>query len=294
LGSTVEQRRRLIEPGNEKISISRQCELLGICRSGFYYKAIGESEYNLELMRLIDEYYTGHPFYGVRRLTAWLRDEGHEVNHKRVDRLMRKMGLYAIYPKPGLSIGGEGHKKYPYLLRGLSIEYPDHVWCADITYIRLNQGYVYLMAIMDWHSRYVLSWETSITLDVGFCLEALDRAIRKGSPEIFNTDQGAQFTSNAFTGKLEGTGVKISMDGRGRVFDNIFIERLWRSVKYEEVYLKDYKTVREASEGLRRYFDFYNNERLHQSLEYRTPATLYFRGKKAWEGGVVDTIELTG
>lgn len=153
---------------------------------------------------------------------------------------------------------------------------------------------MYLMAIMAWYSRYVISWEISITLDVWFCLEALDRAIRKGSPEIFNTDQGAQFTSNAFTGKLEGTGVKISMDGRGRVFDNIFIERLWRSVKYEEVYLKDYKTVRGASEGLRRYFDFYNNERVHQSLDYRTPATLYFRGKKAWKGGVVDTIELTG
>lgn len=286
MGSTVKERRGLIEPGNEEISVSRQCELLGISRSGFYYKVIGESVYNLQVMKLIDEYYTEYPFYGVRRLTAWLRGEGYEVNHKRVKRLMRKMGLYAIYPKPGLSKGDEGHKKYPYLLRGLSIEYPDHVWCADITYIRLNQGYVYLMAIMDWYSRYVISWETSITLDVWFCLEALDRAINKGCPEIFNTDQGSQFTSNAFTGKLEGTGVRISMDGRGRVFDNIFIERLWRSVKHEEVYLKDYKTVREASEGLRRYFDFYNNERLHQSLEYRTPAMLYFRdkrrGKERW------------
>ncbi|KXK30054.1 MAG: transposase, partial [Candidatus Brocadia sinica] len=294
LGSTVEERKRLIEPENEEISVSRQCELLGISRSVFYYKAIGESAYNLQLMNLIDEYYTGYPFYGVRRLTAWLRKEGHEVNPKRVKRLMRKMGLYAIYPKPWLSKGGEGHKKYPYLLRGLSIEYPDHVWCADITYIRLNQGYVYLMAIMDWYSRYVLSWETSITLDVGFCLEALDRAIRKGCPEIFNTDQGSQFTSNAFTGKLEGAGVKISMDGRGRVFDNIFIERLWRSIKYEEVYLKDYKTVREAVDGLRRYFDFYNNERLHQSLEYRAPATLYCSNKKARKGEMVNTLELTG
>ena len=294
MGSTVEERRRLIESGNEKISVSRQCGLLGISRSGFYYKAIGESAYNLQLMKLIDEYYTVYPFYGVRRLTAWLREGGHEVNLKRVKRLMRKMGLYAIYPKPGLSKGGEGHKKYPYLLRGMSIEYPDHVWCADITYIRLNQGYVYLMAIMDWYSRYVLSWETSITLDVGFCLEALDSAIGNGRPEIFNTDQGAQFTSNAFTGKLEGAGVRISMDGRDRVFDNIFIERLWRSVKHEEVYLKDYKTIREAVEGLRRYFDFYNNERLHQSLEYRTPATLYFSDRKTWKGEMVRNIEQTG
>lgn len=255
---TVEERRGLVEAEHEKISVSRQCELLGISRSGLYYKAIGESAYNLQLMRLIDEYYIRYPFYGVRRL-------------------MREMGLYAIYPKPRLSKGGEGHKKYPYLLKGLMIGYPNHVWCADITYIRLNQGNMYLMAIMDWYSRYVVSWATSITLDVGFCLEALDRAIGKGSPEIFNTDQGSQFTSNAFTERLDGAGVKISMDGKGRVFDNIFIERLWRSVKYEEVYLKDYKTVREAESGLRKYFEFYNSERLHQSLEYKTPATLHFQ-----------------
>ena len=273
---TVEGRRWLVEAEHEKISVRRQCELLGICRSGFYYKSVGESAYNIQLMRLIDEYYTRYPFYGVRRLTEWLRKEGHEVNHKRVKRLMREMGLYAIYPKPRLSKGGEGHKKYPYLLKELMIGYPNHVWCADITYIRLNQGNMYLMAIMDWYSRYVVSWSTSITLDVGFCLEALDRAIEKGSPEIFNTDQGSQFTSTAFTERLDGAGVKISMDGKGRVFDNIFIERLWRSVKYEEVYLKDYKTVRDAESGLRKYFEFYNNERLHQSLEYKTPATLHF------------------
>lgn len=280
MGSTVEERRGLIEPGNEEISVRRQCELVGISRAGFYYKAIGEGAYNLELMKLIDEYYTGHPFYGVRRMAAWLRVGGHEVNHKRVNRLMREMGLYAIYPKPRLSKGGEGHKKYPYLLRGLSIEYPDQVWCADITYIRLNQGYVYLMAIMDWYSRYMVSWKISITLDMGFCVEALDAAIRKRCPEIFNTDQGVQFTSNAFTGKLEGVGVRISMDGRGRVFDNIFVERLWRSIKYEEVYIKEYKTVREAEGSLGKYFEFYNKERLHQSLEYKTPAMIYFQEKE--------------
>lgn len=238
---TVEERRGLIEVEHEKISVSRQCELLGISRSGLYYKATGESEYNLQLMRLIDEYYTRYPFYGARKLTKWLRNEGHEVNGKRVRRLMREMGLYAIYPKPRLSKGGEGHKKYPYLLKGLIIGYPNQVWSADITYIRLNQGSMYLMAIMDWYSRYVVSWSTSITLDVGFCLEALDRALGKGRPEIFNTDQGSQFTSNVFTERLDCAEVRISMDGKGRVFDNIFIERLWRSVKYEEVYLKDYR-----------------------------------------------------
>lgn len=274
---TVEERRGLIEVEHEKIRVSRQCELLGISRSGLYYKATGESEYNLQLMRLIDEYYTRYPFYGARKLTKWLRNEGHEVNGKRVRRLMREMGLYAIYPKPRLSKGGEGHKKYPYLLKGLIIGYPNQVWSADITYIRLSQGSMYLMAIMDWYSRYVVSWSTSITLDVGFCLEALDRALGKGRPEIFNTDQGSQFTSNVFTERLDCAEVRISMDGKGRVFDTIFIERLWRSVKYEEVYLKDYKTVREAESGLRKYFEFYNNERLHQSLEYKTPAKLHFQ-----------------
>ena len=283
----------MVESGHEKIGIKRQCELLGLSRSGFYYRAAGESEYNLQLMRLLDEYYTRYPFYGVRRLTEWLRGEGHEVNHKRVKRLMREMGLYVIYPKPRLSKWGEGYKKYPYLLRELSIEYPDHVWCADITYIRLKEGYVYLMAVMDWYSRYGVSWETSITPDVEFCLEALDRALGKGCPEIFNTDQGSQFTSNAFTGKLDEAGIRISMDGRGRVFDNIFIERLWRSVKYEEVYIKEYKTVREAEGSLRKYFEFHNNERLHQSLEYRTPAKVYFSDAKKEEGGITRTIEIT-
>ena len=251
-------KRCLVELDNEEISIGRQCELLGLRRSSFYYTPIGESAYNLELMNCIDEQYMKSPFYGVRRMTEWLRKEGYEVNRKRVKRLMRQMGLYAIYPKPRLSNGKDEHKRYPYLLRDLKIEYPNHVWCADITYVKMHQGYIYLVAIMDWYSRYVVSWAVSITLDVGFCIEALDKAKDVGYPEIFNTDQGAQFTSKAFTGKLEGAGIKISMDGRGRVFDNIFVERLWRSVKYEEVYIKDYRGVREAVASLGSYFEFYN------------------------------------
>lgn len=234
-------------------------------------------------MSLIDEQYTSAPFYGVRRMTAWLRSSGHKVNHKRVARLMRQMGLYAIYPKPRLSNGERFLKKYPYLLKGLKIEYPDQVWCADITYIRMKQGFIYLVAIMDWYSRYVLSWAVSITLDVGFCVEALEKALRGAyCPEIFNTDQGVQFSSNAFTERLNGAGIKISMDGRGRVFDNIFIERLWRTVKYEEVYIRDYRSVREAVSNPRDYFEFYNNERLHQSLTYDTPAAVYFKGRRAY------------
>ena len=270
-------KRCLVELDNEEISIGRQCELLGLRRSSFYYTPIGESAYNLELMNCIDEQYMRSPFYGVRRMTAWLRKEGYEVNRKRVKRLMRQMGLYAIYPKPRLSNGKDEQKRYPYLLRDLKIEYPNHVWCADITYVKMHQGYIYLVAIMDWYSRYVVSWAVSITLDVGFCIEALDKAKDVGNPEIFNTDQGAQFTSKAFTGKLDGAGIKISMDGRGRVFDNIFIERLWRSVKYEQVYIKDYRGVREAVTSLGSYFEFYNNERLHQSLDYKTPAMIYFQ-----------------
>lgn len=269
----------MVEVENKGISIVRQCELLGLRRSSFYYTPGGESTYNLELMNRIDEQYTRSPFYGIRRMTQWLRHEGYEVNRKRVNRLMRQMGLYAIYPKPRLSTGKDEQKRYPYLLRDLKIEYPNHVWCADITYVKMDQGYIYLMAIMDWYSRYVLSWSVSIMLDVGFCIEALDKAREVGNPEIFNTDQGVKFTSKAFTGRLTEAGIKISMDGRGRVFDNIFIERLWRSVKYEEVYIKDYRTVREAVLSLRDYFVFYNNERLHQSLGYRTPKEVYFQQK---------------
>lgn len=226
-------------------------------------------------MRLLDAQYTATPFYGSRRMTAWLRSQGYAVNRKRVTRLMRQMGIEAIYTKPHLSQPLAGHKIYPYLLRGVKIERVNHVWSADITYIRLHQGFIYLVAVIDWWSRYVLSWAVSITLDSAFCLEALETALRRGRPEIFNTDQGAQFTSCAFTERLRQGEIQISMDGRGRALDNVFVERLWRSVKYEEVYLREYNTVREARQGLQRYFGFYNDERLHQALGYRTPAAVY-------------------
>jgi putative transposase len=228
-------------------------------------------------MRLIDEEYTRHPFYGYRRLTAWLRREGHGVNFKRIRRLMRVMGIEAIYPKPNLSKASTEHKKYPYLLKNMKIDHPDQVWSTDITYIRMKHGFIYLTAIIDWYSRYVLSYEVSTTLDTGFCVEALKKALNISKPEIFNTDQGSQFTSEAFTGYLESNGITISMDGRGRAFDNIFVERLWRSVKYEEVYLNDYEKVKHAVSRLFRYFEFYNIERGHQSLQYRTPYEVHFK-----------------
>lgn len=227
-------------------------------------------------MQLIDIEYTKFPSYGVPRMTAWLRQEGHEVNRKRIARLMQKMGIQGICPKRNLSKGGEGHKKYPYLLRGLKIKWPNQVWSSDITYIRLSGGFLYLVAIMDWYSRYVLSWELSNTLDTGFCLDALEKTLKEAKPEIFNTDQGVQFTSEQFTSRLERDDIKVSMDGKGRVFDNIFIERLWRSLKYEEVYLNEYKTVLEAERRIGRYFYLYNNERLHQSLNYSTPVKVHF------------------
>jgi len=268
----------MIEVDHASLSVRRQCELLGVSRSGFYYEPRGESAENLELMRRIDEAYTQWPFYGVPRMTAWLRRDGTVVNEKRVRRLMQLMGLEAIYPKKRLSVPGEGHRRYPYLLRNVEIVRPDQVWSADITYIRLRNGFVYLAAILDWYSRYVLAWELSTTLDAAFCVWALEAALATGRvPEVFNTDQGVQFTSESFTSVLEGRGIAISMDGRGRVFDNIFVERLWRSVKYEEVYLKDYATPKEARAGLGSYFVFYNEQRLHQSLDYRTPAEVYVR-----------------
>ena len=227
-------------------------------------------------MRLIDEQYTRTPFYGIRRMTFALQGRGHCVNHKRVQRLMRQMGIEAIHPKPKLSQRNEEHKIYPYLLRGLEIDQPNQVWATDITYIRMHRGFVYLVAIMDWFSRYVLSWSVSVTMDVHFCLEAIEKALSQGKPGIFNSDQGSQFTSREFTGLLLGAGIRISMDGRGRVFDNIFIERLWRSLKYEEVYLKEYENVLSCIEGLRAYFRFYNDERPHQALGYKTPKEVYF------------------
>ena len=264
-----------MERDHAEISVRRQCELLGISRAGLYYQPVGESEETLQLMRLLDEQYTRAPFYGSRKMTEWLRSKGFAVNRKRVSRLLTTMGIEAVYPKPKLSQPGEGHKIYPYLLSGVKVSRVNQVWSTDITYIRMAQGFVYLVAVMDWFSRYVLSWSLSLTLELGFCIEALQQALRRGRPEVFNSDQGAQFTSEQFTGELRAREIAISMDGRGRCMDNIFIERLWRSLKYEEVYLKDYASVTEARTGIERYLRFYNQERLHQSLDYRTPAALY-------------------
>ena len=234
-----EVKRSLIEPEHPQISIARQCELLGLPRATYYYHAQGESPENLELMRLLDEQYTQTPYYGVRRMTAWLQSHGYAVNHKRVARLLRTMGLETIYPKPRMSEPHPAHRVYPYLLRGVPITRVNQVWSTDITYIRLQGGFLYLVAVMDWFSRYVLSWAVSITMDVGFCLEALDQALEVARPDIFNSDQGAQFTSLEFTERLVSAGIQISMDGRGGALDNVFVERLWRTVKYEEVYVKD-------------------------------------------------------
>ena len=271
----------MIELGHPEISVRRQCALLGISRSGFYYEPEDPSPENMLLMRLLDEQYTKTPFYGVRKMTKWLRGLGYSVDVKRVRRLLRLMGLLAIYPKPRLSVGGPEDRKFPYLLRGVDIRRPNQVWCADITYLRLKYGFAYLVAIMDWFSRYVLSWEVSNTLEANFCVAALDEALGQACPEISNTDQGSQFTSEDYLGRLENAGVQISMDGRGRFLDNIFVERLWRTVKYENIFIHDYGTVAEAKAGLRKFFPFYNNERLHQSLDYQTPACAYWQGRRS-------------
>jgi len=263
------------------LSVRRQCQRLGLCRSSLYYPPAAETAENLRLMRLLDEEYTAHPFLGSRRLTAWLVGQGEAVNRKRVQRLMRRMGLEAIYPKPKLSARRAGHRIYPYLLRDVRIERPDQVWSTDITYVPLACGFMYLAAALDWFSRYVLAWRLSNTLDGSFCLEMLDEALRRGRPEVFNTDQGVQFTAAAWTGRLEAAGVAVSMDGRGRCLDNVFVERLWRTVKYEDIYLRGYEAVPELQQGLGGYFPYYNEERLHQAQGYRTPAQVYREGRKA-------------
>jgi putative transposase len=258
--------------------VARQCELLGVARSTYYYQPQATDSINQQVMRLIDEEYTRHPYYGVRRITAWFHRQGYQVvNVKRIRRLMRLMGLEAVYPKPRLSQAMKEHEWFPYLLRDLVIVHPNQVWCTDITYIRMLQGFVYLVVMMDWYSRYVLSWAISTTMETTFCLEALQRALQRATPKIFNSDQGPQFTSREFTGCLKKAKIAISMDGRGRVYDNIFIERLWRSVKYEEVYLNDYGSVKTAHTRLGSYFDYYNAERPHQALDYKTPAEVYFK-----------------
>jgi len=275
LPAMVEAKRAMIERGHPELSVRRQCELIGLNRSSLYYQPMGESAYNLQLMRLLDEQYMRTPFYGWPRMTAWLRREGHAINPKRVRRLMALMGLQAIHPKRRTSIPAPGHKRYPYLLRGLKITHPFQVWSTDITYVPMQHGFMYLAAVIDWFSRYVLAWQLSNTLDGLFCRLALRQALEQGKPDIFNTDQGAQFTADEFTGILEAASIRISMDGRGRALDNVFVERLWRTVKYENIYLLDYASVPDLEAGLQAYFRFYNHERLHQSLDYRTPAEVH-------------------
>jgi putative transposase len=258
------------------LPVTRQCQLLNLNRSTVYYQPMGVSDEDLQLMRLIDEIHLKRPFYGSRRIRDDLQDLGYPVNRKRVQRLMRKMGIMALYPKVNTSRPGKGHKIYPYLLRGLTIDRPNQVWATDLTYIPMAKGFVYVVAIMDWYSRKVLAWRVSNSMDADPCVEALEEAIsRYGAPDIFNTDQGSQFTSDAFTGVLKEADIKISMDGKGRWVDNVFVERLWRSLKYEEVYLKAYDTVAEARLGIGNYFRFYNRERRHQSLDRQTPDQVY-------------------
>lgn len=268
--------RRGLVRRTDSLSVRRQCEILRVNRSGLYYESVGPDADELELMRRIDEMHLEFPFYGSRRVARALREEGRVANRKRVQRLMRIMDIEAIAPKPDTSRPAPEHPVYPYLLRHLSICRPNQVWATDITYIPLAHGFVYLVAIMDWYSRRVLSWRLSNTLDSSFCVEALHEALsRFGQPDIFNTDQGSQFTAEAFTSVLLASDIKISMDGKGRCIDNVFVERLWRSLKYEEVYLNDYDNLVEARAGIGRYFGFYNDRRQHQALGYQTPASFY-------------------
>lgn len=284
----MEVKRRWIDAEHSELSVSRQCVLVGLARSSYYYSAmVTERAENLRLMRQIDELYLKRPFYGYRRITGWLRELGWHMNEKRVARLMRVMGLQAVVPGPHTSRRHPEHRIYPYLLRGVTIRAPDEVWCADITYVPMRQGFLYLVAVMDWYSRYVLAWELSNMLEADFCLAALERSLEEGTPGIFNTDQGSQFTSEDFTSCLEDAGVRVSMSGRGRVMDNLFVERLWRTVKYEEIYLRDYLDGSQARQGLARYFSFYNTQRPHQALGNRTPADVYGdRGCEQVDGSI--------
>ncbi len=278
------QRREMVDREHPKLSIVRQCSLLGVSRSSLYYRPRAASGEDLSLMGEIDRQYLETPFYGARRMKAWLGRRGVRVNRKRVQRLMRAMGLRAIYRRPSTSRRSVEHPVYPYLLRNARITQPNQVWAADITYLPMARGFLYLVAIMDWYSRYVVAWRLSNTLDAGFCAGALEEALGMNKPEVFNTDQGSQFTSLEFTQILQDRGVKISMDGKGRYSDNIFVERLWRTVKYEEVYLKAYANILEAQRGLEDYFLFYNELRPHQALGYRTPAEVFHGEQGVGEG----------
>jgi putative transposase len=274
----VNAKRAFVKLDDPPLSIVRKCELVGLNRSTYYLCPAAESEENLCLMRLIDEQYLKTPFYGSRRMTAALGRRGETVNRKRVQRLMAKMGLEALHPGPRTTVAVTGGRAYPYLLRDRVLTHIDEVWSSDITYVPMKRGFMYLTVVIDWFSRYVLSWRLSNTLDGSFCLEALDEALSRGRPEIFNTDQGSQFTSREYTGRLEGVGVAVSRDGRGRALDNVFVERLWRSVKYEDIYIKDYDHIPDLESGLTAYFQFYDEDRPHQSLGYRTPGEVYRTG----------------
>ncbi len=269
--------KKLIAHSNLKITISRQCELLGLSKSAYYYKPKEECSENLLYMRLLDEQYLKTPFYGVARMHAFLRNLGYQVNIKRVRRLLREMGIEAIYSKPKLSKANLEHYKYPYLLKGLSISKPNMVWSTDITYIHKAHGFLYLSAIIDWYSRYIVAWEISNSLDVSFCIETLEKALEINKPEIFNTDLCSQYTSSEFVNILKSNNIKISMDGKGRAIDNILIERFWKSIKYEYVYLNEIETGQELWSGVNDYINFYNNERLHQSLGYKIPLDFYLK-----------------
>jgi putative transposase len=275
----VAERRAWIEPGDRGLSVRRQCALLGLHRSNVYYEMIPESIENLALMRLIDEEYLRHPFLGSRRMVLWLQSQGHVVNRKKVQRLLGIMGLQGIAPGPRTTVRAVGHTVYPYLLRGVEINRPNQVWACDITYVPMPRGYLYLTAVMDWFSRCVLSWKLSNSMDVEFCCEALDEALCYGRPEIFNTDQGSQFTSREFTGRLAAKSIAISMDGKGRAIDNVMIERLWRTVKYENIYLKEYATGADCHQGLKAYFTYYCHERPHQGLSNQTPWHAFRTGR---------------
>ena len=279
--AAVDQKRALVEPDYPHLSICRQCELLDLNRSTYYLPPATASEEDLRLMRLIDRQFLATPFYGSRRMAESLKRTGEAVNRKRVQRLMTLMGLEALHPKPRTTATAPGAKAYPYLLRDRKLTRVNEVWSSDITYVPMRRGFMYLTAVIDWYSRYVLSWRLSNTLDGGFCLEALDEALARGKPEIFNTDQGSQFTAREYTGRLEEAGIAVSRDGRGRALDNVFVERLWRSVKYEDIYIKDYELVPELVSGLTAYFQFYDEDRPHQSLDYRTPGEVYRAGVRA-------------
>ena len=283
---SIAERRVMIDPGHLVLSLREQCRLLSLPRASWYYTAVPADAETMVLMQAIDRQYTKTPFYGIRKMTLAMREQGMQVNHKRISRLMHVMGIHAIYAEPKLSIPGQNHRIYPYLLKDISITAPNQVWSTDITYLPMTRGFMYCVAVIDWYSRYVLAWDISNTQDASFCVKVLEKALQVNHPVIFNTDQGSQFTSEQFTQRLMEANVLISMDGRGRALDNVFIERLWRSLKYEDVYIHNYSQPCALHDGLEKYFDFYNHQRYHQALEYHTPADIYFSNSSRIPGRI--------